>query len=131
MAPSKLASGEFSNPLVLIFCDIQIYDFLPLMFGCDHDSNSRCKCGNCDVEYLQNPSECYVLLQRVGRMCGSLESKINLQHVTHDDVLTCITSHLASTLYLSRNGVLDWLLENAVPKGIKVSTNRIKGKVSY
>ena len=84
MAPSELASGKFSNLLVLIFCDIEIYDFLPLMFGCHHDSNSKCKCGNCDVEYLQDPSECYCCSEFEGWDCvEALESEIVVQDVAH------------------------------------------------
>ena len=54
------------------------------MFGCHHDSNSKCKCGNCDVEYLQDPSECYCCSEFEGWDCvEALESEIVVQDVAH------------------------------------------------
>ena len=52
----------------------------------------RCRCENCDVQFLQNISECYCCCELDGCV-EALASDIVLQDLPEGTKLTCITQH--------------------------------------
>ena len=52
----------------------------------------RCQCGNCDLQFLQNISECYCCCELEGCV-EALTGDLVLQDLPEDAKLTCITQH--------------------------------------
>ena len=72
-------SHQHFHALNIISTDISLFKF-------------RCQCGNCDLHFLQNISECYYCSELEGCV-EALTSDAVLQDLSEEANLTCITQH--------------------------------------